>query len=161
MPTGTYTPLANVTLGSSAASVTFSSIPATYRDLIVVVNGGGGDNVFLAINGDTTDANYSAVQMSGSGSVADGGAVPSFYNRILNNWGFMTNNLNTNYIVQFMDYSATDKHKTYLSRSNNAANGMTALAGRRANTAAITSVGILSSASFLTGSTFALYGVIA
>ena len=163
MPTPTYTPLATVTLGSSASSVTFSSIPATYRDLIIVTKGGGGANVLVSINGDTTNSNYSAVQMSGTGSGVDG-ALPTPNTgqvRFLNYYGFMTADLNTVIITQFMDYSATDKHKTYLSRSNNAANGTCALAGRRANTEAITSIAIISDGSFLTGSTFNLFGIAA
>jgi hypothetical protein len=36
MPTSTYVALATTTLGATAASVTFSSIPATYRDLLLV-----------------------------------------------------------------------------------------------------------------------------
>jgi hypothetical protein len=31
----TYTPIASNTLGASAASVTFSAIPATYTDLVM------------------------------------------------------------------------------------------------------------------------------
>jgi hypothetical protein len=76
MPTPTYKALATVTLGSSAATVTFGSIPAIYRDLVVVFNGGvvgtSNVNIFVAYNLDTTNANYSAVQMSGTGSAADG-----------------------------------------------------------------------------------------
>jgi hypothetical protein len=59
-----------------------------------------------------------------------------------------------------MDYSATDKHKTVLSRANNAANGVTAIAGRWASTSAITSIVLtFQSSSLATGSTVALYGV--
>jgi len=39
MPAGVsaYVPLANLTLGSSAASVTFSSISQAYKDLVLVI----------------------------------------------------------------------------------------------------------------------------
>jgi hypothetical protein len=61
-----------------------------------------------------------------------------------------------------MDYSATDKHKTYLSRSNNADNGTTALTGRWANTSAITTVAISSqTGSIRTGTSISLYGIVA
>jgi len=36
MPTNTYVALATQTLGTAAASVTFSSIPSGYTDLIIV-----------------------------------------------------------------------------------------------------------------------------
>ncbi len=159
MPTPTYTPLATVTLGTTASSVTFSSIPATYRDLIVVVTGGasGTGNVRISLNADTTNANFSAVYMDQTGSETF--VAGDWRARLLNNFGFMTNDLNTNYLVQIMDYSATDKHKTYLSRSNNAANGVTALAGRWANTSAVTSVAIISQGSFIASTTFNLFGI--
>jgi hypothetical protein len=34
----TYTPIATTTLGSAATSYTFTSIPTTYTDLILIVN---------------------------------------------------------------------------------------------------------------------------
>ena len=62
--------------------------------------------------------------------------------------------------AQLMDYSATDKHKTVLTRSGTNLDGVEALAGRWANTAAVTSWVILtSSAAFASGTTFALYGI--
>jgi hypothetical protein len=64
MPTPTYTPLANVTLGATAATVTFGSIPATMRDLVVIVNGTTSSNVFtgLRFNSDS-GSNYTFVRM--------------------------------------------------------------------------------------------------
>jgi hypothetical protein len=162
MPTPTYTPLATVTLGSSAASVTFGSIPATYRDLIVVIAAQrvtNPDNVKLRFNGDT-GSNYNSVFMYGDGATPvsqtrsgtfaplDAGAYPP-------NTGY------NNYIVNIMDYSATDKHKTVLNRANHAPAATEAWASRWANTAAITSMNISIIGGFNTGSTFSLYGVIA
>jgi len=77
MPTPTYTPLATVTLGSTAASVTFSSIPATYRDLILIITAqrtGSPVNVGMRFNGDS-GSNYSSVFMTGTGSSAISGTV--------------------------------------------------------------------------------------
>jgi len=69
MPTPTYTPLATVTLGSATSSVTFSSIPATYRDLILIFDGTrtGNNNVQYRFNSDT-GTNYSTVIAAGNGS---------------------------------------------------------------------------------------------
>ena len=157
MPTPTYVPLGTVTLGSTPSSVTFSSIPATYRDLIIVINGGGSGNVRIGLNGDTTDGNFTGLYMDNSGT----STLNNTARRLLNFYGFMDSNLTTTYVVHLLDYSTTDKHKNYLSRSNNTANGVAALSGRWANTSAITSVALISEGTFIASTTFSIYGVIA
>ncbi len=160
MPTPTYTPLATVTLASTAATVTFSSIPATYRDLRIMIAGttSAGVNTVLRFNGDTGN-NYTGVLMSGNGSTATSGTYGA---GSLLYFGALWTTVGNTY-VDIMDYSATDKHKTILGRHSNAANEAGAHAGRWANTAAITSVTVLtaSAATYSTGTTFSLYGVIA
>jgi hypothetical protein len=156
MPTPTYTPLATVTLGSSAASVTFSSIPATYRDLILIVNGtaSAGQNIKGIFNSDSTASNYSRVTAYGDGSsTASGSANDNSFLYFQTSQSIIT--------CQVMDYSATDKHKSVLVRTSNSSLAeMTA--ARWANTAAITSFQILTTTgTFSTGTTFSLYGVIA
>lgn len=156
--TKTYTPLANVTLASTATSITFSSIPATYRDLVLVVNGKATAAASLRIrfNGDTGN-NYNWVRMIGeaggafsdfstSGNFLDGGN-PSTTE------GYMS-------ITQFIDYSATDKHKTTLHRINFPATTHTLTnVGRWANTAAINSIQVYNP-TFAVGFTAALYGIV-
>jgi hypothetical protein len=155
MPTPTYTPLATVTLGSSASSVTFSSIPATYRDLVVVFNGtvSTAGDLYMTLNSDTTNANYSFVRMVGS-------ATATSQTEATREIALTYTDRNV-HIIQVMDYSATDKHKTSLSRSNGPANVVAAYASRYASTSAITSVGftINGGHNFETGATFALYGI--
>jgi len=162
MPTPTYTPLATITLGSSASSVTFSSIPATYRDLILVMNfsetSTGGD-IRLRYNGDT-GSNYSQVYMESTGSSALSGSGTYAFHYL--NQRSRNSGIRIADIIQVMDYSATDKHKTALGRLNNETQDLSAYAYRWANTAAITSIEVLeSSVSFTAGSTFNLFGVIA
>jgi hypothetical protein len=160
MPTPTYTPLATVTLGSSAASVTFSSIPATYRDLVLVIDGpaltSSEGNLYAIINGDT-GANYSRVFMSGTGSSAYSASASG---ETVLNFGYYQPNKHTT-IAQFMDYSATDKHKTVLSRVNNTNGEVYGWASRWASTSAITSLLIdtSSAGSFAATTSFALYGI--
>ena len=164
MPTPTYTPLATVTLGTTASSITFSSIPATYRDLVVVLNGTVTNNTALQIryNGDT-GSNYSKVHMWGQSSSgqSDASTGDTFFNlRDVPASGRLFTR------VQIMDYSATDKHKTALalntydpsSFSYNVFTG----AGRWANTSAITSILVfLGTGNFNSGTTLSMYGVIA
>jgi hypothetical protein len=156
MPTQTYKPLATVTLGSATASVVFSSIPATYRDIIIVFDGGTtiSDGVGARFNGDTGN-NYSAVRMTGSsaGAISDSFSGIS---RIIQTAGDVDM-----FVSQVMDYSATDKHKTVLTRSSISTN-VTGIAARWANTAAITSITVFSPGSTIaSGATISLYGVIA
>ena len=157
MPTPTYTALANVTLASTAASVTFSSIPASYRDFILVIEGlaTSDSGIKIAFNADTTDANYPFVFMRGTGSVADSGTN----NRLISQFYSASRN---NAICQIMDYSATDKHKTLLIRDQNPNAQTLARAMRWSNTGAVTSIAITTATStFAATTSFALYGVIA
>jgi len=161
--TDTYRPLATFTLGSSANSVTFSSIPATYRDLVLVFNGkstvGAGNDVLgIQINGDT-GSNYTVVRMNGNGSSTDSATLSG----ATGGQALIGNNSSTlpNVIYQFMDYSATDKHKTFLGRGNDSATNVSATASRWANTAALTSIRVFanSGSNYSVGSTFNLYGI--
>ena len=159
MPTPTYTALATVTLGSSASSVTFSSIPATYRDLIVVANSPtatGNNPLDMEFNGDTTNANYNIVVTYNQSTTLGSFTENSSYAGV--NWYASYQPLSA--IIQIMDYSATDKHKTSLIRANGASPWISMAATRWGNTAAITTVRLdLRGGSFDSGSTFALYGI--
>ncbi len=164
MPAGVsaITALANVTLGSSAAAVTFSSISGSYRDLIIVCSplaASPPDELAMQFNTDTGN-NYNAVYMHGDGATK--------YSGNYSNTGYLTFHPNA-YVygvrslqntAQIMDYSATDKHKSVLVRSDTADNATAAVAGRWASTAAITSIKIYCRfGNLAAGSTFALYGV--
>lgn len=154
MPTPTYDLIASTTLAASTSEVVFGSLPSTYRDLIVVISGttSAPAGITFTHNGDTTNANYTSVSMNGSGSSATSGTATNRNMISLYTQQSMG-------IVQFLDYSATDKHKTGLARSDSASNETYALARRWANTAAITSIAI-GGGTFNSGTTFNLYGVI-
>ena len=159
MPTSTYIPLATLTLGSAASSVTFSSIPATYRDLIVVFAGTrtGSNNILFRFNSDT-GSNYNWVVANGNGSTT--ASVAETVTSIPTGYYNIATDAQMNVIFQVMDYSATDKHKTALSRNSQAAAGVAMVAGRWGNTAAITTLQVLTGdANFGSGSTFSLYGI--
>jgi hypothetical protein len=152
------TALATITLGSAASSVTFGSIPATYRDLRLVISGTSSTaaGVLWSFNGDTTDANYANVYMLGNGGSALSGSATS------RSWSSIRGANLTQYEASVMDYSATDKHKSVLVRQSSAADSALAIAGRWANTAAVTSLAVsLGAATFSTGTTLSLYGILA
>jgi len=157
LPTPTYIPLANLTLGSSASSVTFSSIPATYRDIVYVISGqlvsASVTNTLLRFNGDT-GSNYTRIFAFAN---ADGFSSAVSTNTSVFPW-FATNEL-SNALGSIMDYSATDKHKTVLARYNGVSTGILMSATRWANTAAITSLDFSTSNNFAAGTTFSIYGI--
>lgn len=159
MPSATYTPLANVTLSSTASSVTFSSISQSYRDLVLVIqnSASSGSYLFYNFNG-TTTAIYPAVYMGGDGSSAYSSTNNFNYFDISFGIGSASG---LTVISNIMDYSATDKHKTVLTRTNKSSAGVAAGAGRWANTAAITQISVNQGGydNFAAGSTFALYGI--
>ena len=164
MPTPTYTPLANLTLSASAASVTFSSINQGFRDLVLVADIGATSTDVLncRINGDT-GSNYNYVVAYGTGSAT--GSYSYASQTVLGLSGYENGVLNTSRTmlqVSFQDYSATDKHKSALIRLTVPADRTWMNAGRWASTSAITSFVIYpGSGSFTSGTSFALYGIAA
>lgn len=159
----TYTPIATTTLGSAAADYTFSSIPSTYTDLVLVFNGRctstGGWNLFLQFNGDTSTA-YSSTSMYGDGTTAASG-------RGTNNAstpGFVVDGSNYGQVnASIMNYANTTTYKTVIGRGSTAAGSyVDARVGLWRNTSAINSIRIYSNGgNWQTGSTFTLYGITA
>ena len=159
MPTSTYDLIASNVLGSSAASVTFSSIPATYRDLVLVIEAKNStSSPFFALfpNGDET-ATSALVAMSGNGSTT-GSSSSGSTDLYLNGRIGASTTENILIISNLLDYSTTNKHKTILTRASIAANGVEANAARWPNTAAINSLKI--GFQFAAGSSFYLYGIV-
>lgn len=157
-----WTPLANITLGTAASSVTFSSISSAYKDLVLLVQSGvtsGPANMRVTVNSDS-GSNYSVVGLRGNGSSTTGFGASgmsiawvSYYDNVPS-----TNTFNAQ--LQIMDYSATDKHKMILARVGDASTSVEQSAIRWGSTSAITTLQIVpGSSTWLAGSTFALYGV--
>jgi hypothetical protein len=171
MPTPTYTPLANATVSVTAASITFSNIPATYRDLVLSLGIrstyalGNDDYLKLTFNGDTGN-NYNYLFMNGSGTAATSGSNSNvaFISDSTFSTSTAASGIFTPVQINIQDYSATDKHKTTVSRSSASTTGLvvSATAGRWANTAAVNSITLTcfqAAATFAAGSTFSLYGI--
>jgi hypothetical protein len=161
MPTPTYDLIATTTLAASSPEIVFGSLPQTYRDLVLVFAGVGNtdgyaQNTLLQINRDSSNT-YVGVRMSGNGSSVSSGAdtFTAIYTGGVNNGEAIMQT------IQFMDYSATDKHKAVLIRDNVPLRGAGATSARFPSTSAITSFRIF----FIGGNTFAantrfsLYGI--
>ena len=158
----TYEPIATTTLGTAAASVTFSSISGSYTDLVLVISGrldsgsAQDSSVLLQYNNDTS-TNYSTTLIDGNGSSA-GSARAS--NTTAAYCG-ATSEESSNSIVSIMNYSNTTTYKILISRGNNPKNRVRAFASLWRSTAAISTIKVISdfAGNFATGSTFTLYGV--
>lgn len=153
MATPTYVPLATITLASTDSEITFSSIPATYRDLILIFDGTGSVALDTSIyfNGDTTSGNYSAVSMGAS-------AGGTFSNTFLSS-GVVSGSTISDFVVQVMDYSASDKHKTSIIR-NGSTSQLRATTYRWANTSVVNSLSFRTqTGNFLANTTISLYGI--
>lgn len=159
----TYVALATQTLGSAAASVTFSSISGSYTDLVLVNQSGlPSDYAKLTLNADT-GSNYSYTSLYGTGSAAGSNRI-SGDTSILTNWyAYYPSTVgNSVGIINIMNYSNSTTYKTVLCRSNAAVAGVEAIVGLWRSTAAITTVTLTAgSGTFGTGSTFSLYGILA
>jgi hypothetical protein len=157
----TYEPIANTTLGSTLTSVTLSSIPSTYTDLVLVFNGRIQGNVYFNFNGDTA-TNYSQTNINGNGGSAASNRETSVGGIYIGDYiGDPLDNSTAMTIINIQNYSNTTTFKTSLFRMSNAAKGATATVGLWRNTAAINSFTVFSSITngIQTGSTFTLYGI--
>jgi hypothetical protein len=162
----TYEPIATTTLGSAAATITFSSIPATYTDLRVVGVGTfstSGDFAGLRFNLDA-GSNYSATQLQGNGTAASSTRWTSQDNIYLSD---LTGSSSTT-IPQLIEIDvfsyAGSTNKTALVSCAGDRNGSGVViryVGLWRNTAAITSVRLMmpSGGQFATGYTATLYGI--
>lgn len=164
--TGTYTLIASTTLSATSNTITFSSIPATYTDLVLVAqysrSGGTGQSCYVRVNGDSGN-NYSFTHLSGNGTSASSGRVS---NTNLAAWGPWVANTSTTQngevgIMHIMDYANTTTYKTLLYRSGAADKATESGVNLWRSTAAINSitVNIDSPAVFQSGNTFKLYGI--
>ena len=172
----TYTLISSQVLASSAASVTFSSIPATYTDLVLRcsmknTNTGGTSPIggSLILNGDSASVLYSWTYIYGTGASAGSsrlsGTAP-FSSLQMNgsNAGFTTNTFTfTEFYIP--NYTSTVAKPISLSNvvENNTATTFVEIdadAILYSNTSAITSIALNSGVNtFAANSSFYLYGI--
>jgi hypothetical protein len=157
----TYEAIATQTLGSDAASVTFSSISGAYTDLIMVVNAitsTASEYMSINLNSDT-GSNYSRTNLAGNGTSAVSVRGSNETVGYIGAETYGTNALKFNTVVHFMNYANTTTYKTFLSRANHVDLAAEAIVGLWRSTSAITTIKVNSN--FATGSTFSLYGIAA
>lgn len=162
----TYTPIATNTIsGNSTSSITFSSIPNTYTDLIIVSSVGSTDGVYslyAQFNNDTA-SNYTFTYLYSNGTSAISGRSSSTVGVTSGFYvtpGTTINNIN---ILNIMNYSSTSSYKTTIARSNTTTSpypGTETSSSLWRSTSAINTVRLFVQAGyFLAGSQFTLYGI--
>lgn len=161
----TYTPIASQTLSTSAPSVTFSSIPQGYTDLVLTSSGIGtgatNHDLILQFNGDTA-TNYSSTRLYGDGTSALSDRLTTEIAGVWNGyWGGSGTTTQNFTITQIMNYSNTTTYKTSLTRQGpNNAGQVWATAALWRNTNAINSLKLyLGTGNIASGATFTLYGI--
>jgi hypothetical protein len=129
----TFVKIASVTVGSGgASSIAFTSIPATFTDLCVLLSvrsatsfGSGSEGLGLAIN--NTYSGYSTLTIFGNGSSATSYANPTYRDIARTNSADQTANVFSNVSVYIPNYTSTT-NKSVSTDGVAENNGTTALA---------------------------------
>jgi hypothetical protein len=159
----TYNPIARTKLTSASATITFSGIPSSYTDLVLICNTTittGNNNIHLEFNTDTGN-NYSVVGMWGNGSgIQHYNYAPTPYTyAALAIYNSTSEPMNS--ITNIMNYSNTTTYKTLISRASRISLGTETLTSTWRSTAAINRIDVKpSDSTFAAGSTFTLYGIL-
>jgi len=158
----TYEAIATTTLSSTATNITFSSIPATYTDLIIVgtFSFNSSDRAFIWFNGDT-GTNYSQTFLYGNGTSALSARDSNYGAAYIDNVASAGSGDNNLSIMHFMNYANTTTYKTTLIRTNHIQQDVSAEVMLWRSTAAINQIAFRggSGGSFAIGSVFSLYGI--
>ncbi len=171
MPT-TMKLIAKNVLGSDTASVTFSDIPGTYTDLLLVCSGRSTrsatvDENFVRFNSDNGTTKYSNRNLYGDGASAASGSNYGRSSGYLYCGITVGNTATSNtfasteiYIPNYAGSTNKSVSSTSISETNATTAYITTQAGLWSDTAAITSILILpENGSWKSGSSFFLYGI--
>lgn len=163
--------IATTTVTTSTATISFTSIPQTYRHLQIRAIGratgttGAGENTLVSFNSDTTAANYGFHNILGDGASAT--AQYFGLSRVIANAAFTTDTTAASifgvFVADILDYTNTNKYKTIRTLNGQDQNG----SGRMmlnsllwSNTAAISRIDLTCGAgNFAQYTKIALYGV--
>lgn len=168
--TTTFELIASTSLSTSSAQVDFTSIPATYDDLLIKISAKGGQagdnqNTNIIFNSATTTFAYKSLYSFGTSVNADGSANYSLIG-FANSSGSSVTNLFSNQEIYIPNYTSTSPKSFYVdsvSEKNSSSVpyiGLISIAGGWNGTSAISSIGLKPDAvGWLAYSTFYLYGI--
>jgi hypothetical protein len=151
----TYEKIATTTITNGTSTITFSSIPSTYTDLVLVHIGtsqAGAPGLDLRLNNDS-GSNYSRTFLYGDGSSAVSGRTTSAT-------AFQPSSVYTEQtpiIFQINNYSNSTTYKTILSRTSASTGLVVANVGLYRSTTAINRIDLTGMT--WSGGTVTLYGI--
>ena len=168
MATATYDLIASQTLGSAAASITFSSIAASWTDLrlvLVATSSVASDWITVQFNSDT-GTNYSYTYLDGDGSAThSASSTGSSYLSFGNSRGTASSTTIPDFTTIDIFAYAGSTYKTALANNNNDKNGSgvtKSSVGLWRSTSAINTVKVYyggNGSNMNTGTTAQLYGI--
>jgi hypothetical protein len=160
--------IATATGTGASGTITFSSIPQTYRHLQLRITGRGSTGatgIYFQFNGDTA-ANYAQHYLYADGASVSAGAFTSTATPILSYLAPSTASASvySANVVDILDYTNANKNKTTRALNgydNNGSGFVQFTSGLWQSTAAITSITLVNSPSgnYATSTQFALYGI--
>jgi hypothetical protein len=161
----TYTPIATNTLASNTVSYTFSSIPATYTDLVLVVSNltttVAGQSIYMEFNGDNS-AVYSETWLNGDGTSATSVRRTADTKAFMGGYGSGTSTtIGCMATAHIMNYSNTTTNKTALARYSLTTVESNTLVNLWRSNAAINAIKVYTGGTMAIGTTFTLYGIAA
>ena len=155
-------------LSASAASVTFSNIPQTYKSLKLLVSARTeiADNAdYASVKPNNTTSNQTWRQLTGNGSAAASSNGTGVFGLLRTTGSTTTSNTFGNSLLELPNYSSTTANKPAsgdgVGENNATATFMNLSASLWSDTTAITSLVIApgGGTNFVFGSTFQLYGL--
>jgi hypothetical protein len=154
----TYEPIATTTL-TSGSTLTFSSIPSTYTDLVLAINGTlNTSSAALAMTFNSDSAtNYSYTRIEGNGTSASSTKQSTTSSISI---GFLITTQSFT-ILNIQNYANTGTYKTVLGRYGSAADSTGLGVGLWRSTAAINRIDITVANSFGNPTYATLYGIAA
>lgn len=164
----TYEPIQTTTLTGTATSVSFTSIPQTYTDLVLVAQStvaNASYSLTCRLNSDSSSL-YSGTLLYGNGTSAGSTrftGLSFIYCTSYSNQGSTLGNSVT--IFNFLNYSNTTTNKTFLVRGNAASNGTELFVNLYRSTSAISTITLypdepaLARTTFVSGASYTLYGI--
>jgi hypothetical protein len=165
----TYKLIATNTVGSGgASSITFSSIPATYTDLVLKASARSGSGnptwLYVTFNGSASSYNNKVLQGTGSAvSSADVSAVARLFTGAMTNAAAPADTFGNSeiYIPNYTSSNQKSASSDGVQEDNASATNMGMWAGLWTGTAAITTITIepQNLSTFAQYSTFTLYGI--